>query len=91
MPAGRAAPPYLHQYTPITMVVILLKNGEHDTFLYETTCSTSNDSWIRELVSSFLFGMTVGGGGEVKARRIQLSEVNERAIRGKFRMITTVT
>lgn len=32
------------------MVVIQIKSSEHDTFLYETTCDTSNDQLIRELV-----------------------------------------
>lgn len=32
------------------MVVIHIKNSEHDSFLYETTCDTSNDALIRDLV-----------------------------------------
>lgn len=31
------------------MVVIQIKNSEHDTFLYETTCDTSNDSLVRDI------------------------------------------
>ena len=32
------------------MVVIHVKKGDKDSFLYETTCATSNDTLIRELV-----------------------------------------
>jgi hypothetical protein len=32
------------------MVVIQIKQGENDSFLYETTCSTSNDFMIRDIV-----------------------------------------
>lgn len=32
------------------MVVIQIKNGDHDTFLYETTCATTNDDLVRQLV-----------------------------------------
>ena len=33
------------------MVVIQVKKADGDTFLYETTCGTSNDTLIKELVS----------------------------------------
>ena len=33
------------------MVVLHIKKSENDGFLYETTCDTSNDTLIRELVS----------------------------------------
>lgn len=32
------------------MVVIQVKNGDHDGFLYETTCDTTNDALVRDLV-----------------------------------------
>jgi hypothetical protein len=32
------------------MVVIQIKTGESDSFLYETTCSTSNDVLVRDIV-----------------------------------------
>jgi len=32
------------------MVVIQIKNSEHDTFLYETPCETSNDLLLRDIV-----------------------------------------
>lgn len=32
------------------MVVIQIKQSEHDTFLYETTCSATNDQVVREIV-----------------------------------------
>lgn len=32
------------------MVVIQVKKSDADSFLYETTCATSNDELIRELV-----------------------------------------
>lgn len=32
------------------MVVIQIKNSEHDSFLYETTCATTNDALVRDLV-----------------------------------------
>jgi len=32
------------------MVVIHIKHGDNDGFLYETTCDTSNDVLIRDLV-----------------------------------------
>ena len=32
------------------MVVIQIKSGETDSFLYETCCDTSNDTVVRELV-----------------------------------------
>jgi len=32
------------------MVVLQIKNGEHDGFLYETTCATLNDDMVRDLV-----------------------------------------
>lgn len=32
------------------MVVIQIKTGDSDSFLFETTCSTSNDAMIREVV-----------------------------------------
>jgi hypothetical protein len=34
------------------MVVIQIKKSDTDTFLHETTCATSNDELIRELVSA---------------------------------------
>ena len=36
------------------MVVLHIKKSEADGFLYETTCDTSNDTLIRELVSKSL-------------------------------------
>ena len=36
---------------PIGMVVIHIKRGDSDGFLYETSCSVSNDTLIRELVA----------------------------------------
>lgn len=33
------------------MVVIQIKNSENQTFLYETTCETSNDALLRDLVN----------------------------------------
>ena len=33
------------------MVVISVKSGENDVFLYETSCDTSNDKVVRDLVS----------------------------------------
>ena len=32
------------------MVVIQIKNGD-DTFLYETTCATTNDALVRDIVN----------------------------------------
>lgn len=32
------------------MVVIQIKTSESDSFLYETTCSTSNDALVRDIV-----------------------------------------
>lgn len=32
------------------MVVIQIKNSEDDSFLYETTCSTTNDALVRDLI-----------------------------------------
>lgn len=32
------------------MVVLQIKNGDHDGFLYETTCATLNDDLVRDLV-----------------------------------------
>lgn len=32
------------------MVVLQVKNGDHDGFLYETTCATLNDDLVRDLV-----------------------------------------
>ena len=32
------------------MVVIQIKSGEQDGFLYETTCATTNDALVRDLV-----------------------------------------
>lgn len=32
------------------MVVIQVKNGDHDSFLYETTCDTLNDDLVRDMV-----------------------------------------
>ena len=32
------------------MVVLQVKNGDNDGFLYETACATSNDALVRELV-----------------------------------------
>ena len=31
------------------MVVIQIKNSDHDGFLYETTCSTTNDALVRDI------------------------------------------
>ena len=40
------------------MVVIHVKRGEADGFLFETTCDTSNDALIRELVlKQFFFAL----------------------------------
>ena len=33
------------------MVVIQIKTSESDSFLYETTCDTSNDSLVRDIVN----------------------------------------
>lgn len=35
------------------MVVLQIKNGDHDGFLYETTCSTLNDDLVRDLVRTW--------------------------------------
>ena len=37
------------------MVVIHIKRSESDGFLYETSCETSNDTIIREIVSNILY------------------------------------
>ena len=34
-----------------TMVVIQIKTSDSDSFLYETTCDTSNDAVIRDIVN----------------------------------------
>ena len=33
------------------MVVIQIKTSESDSFLYETTCDTSNDALVRDIVN----------------------------------------
>lgn len=42
------------------MVVIQIKQGEHDTFLYETTCSIPNDQLIREIVKVWNLRLRIG-------------------------------
>lgn len=36
------------------MVVLQVKRGDTDGFLFETTCDTSNDALIRELVRIYI-------------------------------------
>ena len=68
------------------MVVIHIKNGgEQDSFLYETTCDTTNDALIRALVEinnkrlqvAYLCGQAreLGKYGPAKKPKI-LSQVN---------------
>jgi hypothetical protein len=45
------------------MVVIQIKASTEDTFLYETTCSTTNDELIKELVSDFEYAVSSAVGG----------------------------
>lgn len=40
------------------MVVINIKRGDEDGFLYETTCATTNDALIRDLVTFYTLTTT---------------------------------
>jgi hypothetical protein len=47
------------------MVVIQIKTSDHDSFLYETTCDTPNDTLVRDIVRVWnmrlRLGQLVGG------------------------------
>jgi len=42
------------------MVVIQIKNGDSDGFLYETTCSVTNDALVRDLVKVWNLRIRLG-------------------------------